>query len=653
MNDCWLGIDTGGTFTDFVYMDGDGLRVHKVLSTPAAPHEAILQGIDDMGLGKAVERGELRIVHGTTVATNAVLEGRGARTVYVANEGLTDVLRIGRQTRRDLYSLSVESSALPVDPALCVGVPARLDAEGREVIPLTSEAIAQLRDTVRALSPEAIAINLLFSFVDPAQEIAVEEALSDLGFVTRSSFVLPEYREYERGVCTWINASLGPMIRDYLSSLVDRVAPTRVAIMQSSGVTIGASQAAVRSANLLLSGPVGGLKAAISLFGDVPMMTFDMGGTSTDVALLDGGITLTSEAAIAGLPLAVPMADIHTIGAGGGSIAYCDAGGLLCVGPASAGASPGPACYGQGGTRPTVTDANLVLGRLQADAFQGGAFELDTDAGEAAIANLAAELGLSPTATALGIVDLANEHMAQALRMISVARGHDPREFHLTCFGGAGGLHLCDLAESLSMMRAIVPAAGGVFSALGMLAARPGREFARTWRCELAALTAVDLDEVVALLQQQAAEELAAEGTAIAETTVSLDLRYVGQTFTLTLTGVAIPALAEAFHRAHEAQYGHRMDRAIELVNVRLHAAGEGPAVVLGEAGIAEPGPVVEREIAGVGRARIIQRASVGQVPVAGPAVLVERNATTLVKAGWQVTADTAGHLWLEKVGGD
>src|SRR3990167_7435016 len=377
-----LGIDTGGTFTDFVLLDAAGLRIHKVLSTPEAPERAILRGIAELGLREAVSEGRVRIVHGSTVATNAALEGKGVRTAFVTNRGFADLLTIGRQTRRELYNLQPPLPQPPVPAELCFETDGRVDTQGQTLEPLTEADIAHLLEQLRAANVDAVAVCLLFSFLDPAAEQRLLAALSPHWFTSISSAVLPESGEYERGIATWLNAALGPRVQQYLTRLQEGVAPCPLAIMQSTGGTLSAEQAGARAANLLLSGPAGGMAAARFISGQLDssrLLTFDMGGTSTDVALIDGDIRLTNEGRIGPWPVAVPQVDMHTIGAGGGSIAWIDAGGLLQVGPQSAGAAPGPACYGRGGNLPTVTDANALLGRLRPDHFLGGRMPLDLD----------------------------------------------------------------------------------------------------------------------------------------------------------------------------------------------------------------------------------------------------------------------------------
>ena len=560
-----LGIDTGGTFTDFVLWHDGGMRVHKVLSTPAAPERAILQGIADLlpeliqpsecrmpgadaagnqGTDAGLDATGLHIIHGSTVATNAVLEGKGARTAYITNRGFADLLTIGRQARSALYELQPRGRPPPVPPELCLETGGRLAADGAVIDPLTSADLAELRASLARLAPEAVAINLLFSYLDDRAERAIADALPAGLFVSRSSQVLPLLGEYERGIATWLNARVGPVVAGYIDRLQHGLPGARLSVMQSSGEAVAAAQTARQAVRLLLSGPAGGLVGAGFVgraAGIERMLTFDMGGTSTDVALVDGAPRLTTEGRIAGWPVAVPMVDMHTIGAGGGSIARLDAGGALLVGPESAGADPGPACYGNGGREATVTDANLVLGRLLPDAFLGGRMRLDADAARQALHRLGTAMGLpaehAAEQAAIGIIDLANEHMARALRVISVQRGIDPRSAHLCSFGGAGGLHVCALADALGMTRAIVPERAGVLSALGMLVAPPGRLLTRTWLGPLAARDDAEVAVALDALAQQGVEALAAEGIdpALTAREDSVDLRYRGQSYTLNL----------------------------------------------------------------------------------------------------------------------
>ena len=648
-----LGVDTGGTFTDFVCYDGQSLRTHKVLSTPEAPERAILQGIEELGLSGQ----RFYLVHGSTVATNAVLEGKGVRTAYVGNRGFGDLLTIGRQARRDLYDLQPAAVPPPVPEALCFEVGGRLAADGSVVEPLEETELAALVTQLQAQGVEAVAINLLFSYLDDGFERRIEQAMPDNLFVSRSSRILPEQGEYERGIATWLNAWIGPRVAGYLQRLGRAVAPSPVHVMQSSALTIDAGQAAQRAVNLLLSGPAGGLMGAQAMGGRAGftrLLTFDMGGTSTDVALLDGTIRLTSEGAIDRYPVAVPMVDMHTIGAGGGSIAYVDTGGMLAVGPASAGADPGPACYGHGGTQPTVTDANLVLGRLLPTVFLGGGMPLDAAAAHAVLGRLGEEMGATAEQAALGVVALANEHMAQALRVISVQRGIDPGEFSLMAFGGAGGLHVCALAEALAIPRALVPPYAGVLSALGMLLAPRGRQLSHTLCLPLQAQDDVGLKARLQALTEQGRAELLAEGVDgdCIRAGYSLDLRYRGQRFTLNVAYDTVEQALAAFHSAHHQRFGHALQVPVELVNLRVALSADSampdlaapvpaysgsPLETVGLVGEPQSVPVWRREALGVDRAHD------------GPLLIVDDAATTFVSTGWRVCSRQDGCLLLER----
>lgn len=660
-----LGVDTGGTFTDFVLIGKDGLQTHKVLSTPDAPQRAILQGIHALGLADAVAAGQVSIIHGSTVATNAALENKGVRTAFITNKGFRDILTIGRQTRPSLYSLEMPPADKPVPQDLCLEVSGRVDAQGRIIQELATADLQKLLADLEALKPDAIAITLLFSFLNEDHEARVEhylrEHLNWQPFICRSSFVLPEYREYERGIATWLNASLGPLVKNYLLDLKQGTKPSPLSIMQSTGGTISAEQAADKAVNLLLSGPAGGLAAASWLARTLQIpgvMTFDMGGTSTDVALLDGGnIQLSSEGRIGSWPVAVPMVDMHTIGAGGGSIAWLDAGGLLRVGPESAGARPGPACYGLGGEQATVTDANLLLGRLQAASFMDGAISLDEQAARKAIANLAEKLALTNEECAAGIIKIANEHMAQALRVISVEKGHDPKQFRLCCFGGAGGLHICALANALGMTQGLVPMHAGVLSALGMLLAPVERHLSHNFQQLLSACDEAAIRQQFATMREQALAGLAAEGLDTLdndslESEYHADVRYHGQSSTLNLPWQGPDRTAEDFHQLHASRYGHRLHAEPELVNLRIsikstarqHELPENasevaakPQQVLSLYGFADEVKVYQREALATGQ------------KISGPALILEKNATTLIEAEWCAISDRFGNLYLDK----
>ncbi len=649
-----LGVDTGGTFTDFVLYRAGVMRIHKVLSTPQAPEQAILRGIDDLGLASD----GLVIVHGSTVATNAALEGKGVRTLYIGNRGLQDILTIGRQARRELYNLQPQALPPPVAASDCLQTGGRLDSRGGVVEPLNDEELNGLRRQVLERNPQAVAINLLFSYLDDRFERAIEAAMPEGIFCSRSSAVLPASGEYERGIATWLNSWVGPLVAGYIDRLGERLPGARLSVMQSSGEAIAAEQAARQAVRMLLSGPAGGLVGAAFVANAShrrQLLTLDMGGTSTDVALIDGSPRLTREGHIGPWPVAVPMVDMHTIGAGGGSLAWLDEGGMLQVGPESAGADPGPVCYARGGTQVTVTDANLILGRLRGSAFLGGRMQLDLGAAQQAMSRLADRLELSMECAAEGVVRVANEHMARALRVISVERGVDPRGFTLVSFGGAGGLHVCALADALGMRAAMVPINAGVLSALGMLATRPGRQLVHTYLAPVEALSDAELNEAFSRLAQGGVAALVAEG--LGEEQISaehaLDLRYLGQSYTLTVPWRTLAQAEQAFHRLHETRYGHRMQAPVELVNLRL--ALHGPETGIELSSPSGTGPAEPAELLNVwGFDSPVPRFERGLLAVdqliCGPALITEMASTTWLAPGWGCRSDCAGNLLLERL---
>ena len=652
--DAWLGVDTGGTFTDFVYFDGANLRIHKVLSTPDDPARAILQGLEQMGLESAAQAGRLAVIHGSTVATNAALEGKGVATAYVTNQGLEDVLTLGRQHRRELYNLMPAVEPPPVPPQQCFGVAFRTGPDGHRLCEPSDEQLQALTEAIRLAGVSAVAINLVFCFLDPESEDRLAAAMPEDCFVSRASRVLPESGEYERGIATWLNAWLGPRVQQYLGRLGQALGRAPVSMMQSSGGTIALEQAGEHAVNLLLSGPAGGLAAARYLgesLGEEALLTFDMGGTSTDVALVRHQVALTTEGFIGPWPVAVPMVDMHTIGAGGGSLARVDAGGVLQVGPESAGADPGPACYGRGGTEPTVTDANRVLGRLPDAVAMGGGLRLDRDAALAAFEPLTGAINGSAQAVAEGVIRLANEHMARALRTISIQRGDDPRGYRLCCFGGAGGLHVCALAEALGMWKALVPLHGGVLSALGMLVAPRERQLSRTLLLPVDDDTPARASPALAALERDGRRALEAEGVDAAriEAQWMLAMRYEGQSFTLDIPWEGGVELVHRFALQHQHQYGHRLDCRVQLVSVRVAVrapagqwrlpdwradpdAKDSQTMVAGETE-----PVTVRARAGLHAGEILE----------GPMLITEAVSTTWLARGWRAQVSREGHLLL------
>ena len=644
-----IGVDTGGTFTDFAVFQNGHLTTHKELSTPEDPSQAILKGLSNMGLADK----PAIVIHGSTVATNAVLEGKGCRVAYICNRGFSDILSLGRQQRPALFKLQQPSPEPPVPKELCIAIKGRVDSQGEIIEALDREELAELPLRLKAAGAEAVAINLLFSFLRPDEEQAVAEQLEADYFVSQSHEVLPEIREYERGIATWLNAYVGPLMRRYLKGLSDSLPKFRLNVMRSDGTTISADRASMQSVRLLLSGPAGGLSAAKYLgakAGRTRLITFDMGGTSTDVALLEACIPLADKASIGPYPVAIPTVDLHTIGAGGGSIACTDSGGMLKVGPESAGAVPGPACYGRGGTSPTVTDAHVVLGRIPSKVRLGGDLGIDLKAATAALEDLAKELNCGLVDAALGVIGLANEHMARALRLISVERGHEPAEYSLMSFGGAGGLHVCDLAEALGMKHAIIPAFGGVLSALGMLVSQPGRVYTQTVLKTLDTLSADHIDALFNPLEAQAKRELQKEGLGEDEldTRYELLLRYRGQSGRSAFGLAAPEVLIQRFRERHEAEYGYLLDLPIELAEIRIHLRGIAAIEELGadQSTAGRPGQVYMAELG-----RDIPFWFRGNLPmnqeIPGPVIIGEPNATSYIKPGWRLWKDSMGHLIL------
>ena len=650
-----VGVDVGGTFTDFFFVRADGVTLHhKVPSTPADPARAILEG-----LAGFVEGVDVSLVHGTTVATNALLERKGARTALVATRGFADVARIGRQARPSLYDLEPPTQTPLVTDARLFEVDERLDASGAVLVPL--EDLAVLRDALARADVESVAVVLLHAFAHPAHERAVAEALAPLGVsVSLSSSVSAEYREYERASTTLVNAYVAPVMDRYIARLEEDLPVREFRIMQSNGGSMPSGEARRLPVHTILSGPAGGVCGASRVAeaaGFTRFVTFDMGGTSTDVALHDGAVGVTSEGGVEGFPLRVPMVDIHTVGAGGGSIAYLE-GGVLRVGPESAGAVPGPACYGRGGTRCTVTDANLVLGRLSPAHFLGGRMALDEGAAHRAVAALADALDegsplRSPEHLAAAVIAVVNSGMERALRVISVQRGHDVREHALFTFGGAGGLHAVDLARALGMCTVIVPASPGTLSAFGVLNADVVKDMAQTVLGREGAVASV-----LAALERDGRGVLAHEGvTATPRVTRAVDLRYAGQSYEITVPFDSLDDARASFHAAHARRFGYCDERALtEVVNARVRLVVETPAVPLPTiAAAAGPPPVLSTRRVWCGadegwaQARLFERAhlAAGHV-IEGPAIVLELTSTTWVPPNAVARVDGSANLIIE-----
>ncbi len=648
-----LAVDTGGTFTDVLLWEDGTLKALKVPSTPADPSEAVLQGIREM-LGKD---NAFELLHGSTVATNALLERKGARVVLVTNAGFEDVIEIGRQNRPQLYALVGHRPPPLVARDDRIGVAGRISAEGTEVDPLDDSALEKLPDRVRGA--DSIAVVLLHSYANADHEDRVAKALEGVGVpLSVSSRLLPEFREYERASTTVVNAYVGPKMSSYLGRLDAESGAESVRIMGSNGGALSVARAKAEPVHTILSGPAGGVVGALAWArraGDDRIITFDMGGTSTDVSLCPGEPLHTKEYQIDGQPVAIPVLDIHTVGAGGGSLARVDAGGALRVGPQSAGAEPGPICYGRGGTRVTVTDAHVWLGRIPTDGFLGGSGHLDRDAIEGPMKALAEALGTTLEAAALGVIDVADSAMESALRVISVERGFDPSDFVLVAFGGAGGLHVAGLADRLGAKSAMVPPDPGLLSAYGMLAADVTCETSRT------VLLGADhpgrdsrMEGAFEELQKTATASLTQEGIPDANITLRrwVDARYRGQSFELR---VPAERWVEEFHELHRTRYGYdRPDTPIEAVTLRVVASAPGPelrheTVPASEAELAVETVSVYAEGSNVPAARVWRSEMKAGHAVGGPALILEYSSTTWVPTGWRATCDATGVLLLSR----
>jgi len=658
-----VGVDTGGTFTDFVFEQDGQIQLFKVPSTPADPSLAIRQGLDRICSEVPIQLADIEVVHGTTVGTNALLQRRGARTALITTKGFEDVLVIGRQARPELYNLNAVKPPPLVADELRFGVAERVVASGEVIQPLDGSSLDELVERLNNAGVESLAISLLFSFLHPQHEELVAQALTQLKIpLSLSSQILPEYREYERTSTVVINAYLQPLMGRYLSRLKTGFG---LRVMQSSGGSISAEMAAVEPVRTILSGPSGGvvgaLRAAQSA-GLQNIITFDMGGTSTDVALCDGGaIRTTNEATVAGLPVAVSVMDIHTVGAGGGSIARVDEGGSLRVGPESAGADPGPACYGRS-LLPTVTDAHVVLGHFGGGGLLGGEFKLDANRAREAIQQLANDLSrvsgkrCSVVAAAEGILSVANTNMERALRHISVERGHDPRQFALLPFGGAGGLHAVELARALRIPMVIAPPAPGALSAVGVMVADVIKDQSRTVMFANDPKQIARLGKVFGEMEREAAALLRAEGFARAKQRHerSLAMRYRGQSFELEVRNTT-GDIAASFHRAHRERYGYAQQHSeIEIVSARLRSFGLVPKLpvrkIAAASGTARPHGNVMTYFAGRKvNAPVYKRDELrGGVKLKTPCIVTEYSATTLIPAGAKARVDRFGNILID-----
>jgi N-methylhydantoinase A len=635
-----IGVDAGGTFTDFIVLHDNGrMENFKIRSNPRAPHLVILEGLNRAASGVTAD-----VVHGSTVATNALLERKGARTAFVTTEGFCDLLLIGRQNRAELYNLAPVPRTPLVPRELCFTVKERTFFDGTiEWAPHAAE-LRKLKKRLKRAGVESVALCFLHSYRNPENEKLAEQLLDWDGSFCASHSICPEFREYERASTTVLNAYVGPLMDSYIGRLREGCRH-RISILQSNGGFMTAEEARRHPVRTVLSGPAGGVGGAVAAArasGYRKILGFDMGGTSTDVCLCDGKPTESTEAYVDGFPVRVPMLDIHTVGAGGGSIARVDEGGLLRVGPESAGADPGPACYGTG-DEPTVTDAHVVLGRIEANQFLGGTMSLDPDRAGRAVDRVAAKLGLDRTAAAEGILRVANANMQRAIRVVSVERGHDPREFALVAFGGCGGLHGCEVAEELAIPSVLVPRDAGSLSALGMLLADHKRDFSA------GVLGSPSVEQAFAALERQARKEL--RGARLQRW---VDVRYAGQSYELTVPWTR-GGLAARFHREHQRIYGYsNPSRSLEIVTARVRAVRGVKRPSLRFKPARDTAAPQLRRMYLSGRWRkvpVFYRGQVGTEEQDGPALVLDYGATSLVPRGWTFRRDSADNLVLHRLG--
>ncbi len=649
-----VGVDTGGTFTDFIYKAENGKwEIYKVLSTPSNPANAVLNGIKNIIISN-----KFKVIHGSTVATNSILERKGAYTAFITSKGFEDIIEIGRQNRTELYNLFYKRNPPLVPKELRFGLKCRVNSEGKVIVDIDDGELEGLVKKIEDAKAESIAVCFLFSYLNPEHELKVERAFERLGIpVSLSHKILAEFREYERASTTIINAYVAPKMKRYIQSLIDGILGNELRIMQSNGGSISAEVAMNESVRTILSGPAGGAVGAYEIgkmAGYNKLITFDMGGTSTDVSLIDDKLPLTFESEIAGFPVKVPMIDIHTVGAGGGSIAYLDAGGSLKVGPESAGADPGPICYGKG-EKITVTDANLYLGRLVPEFFLGGNMRLDRERLNTYFKDMAKRVGLTEVELAEGILTVANANMERAIRVISVDRGYDPREFVLFSFGGAGGMHAAFLAQLLKIPKVFVPKNPGILSAIGMLLADIVKDYSLTVMLKADETSYSELKHLFEPLDETGVKGLLSEGIGREKIVLEhyLDMRYMGQSYEIVVP--FSENFVEDFHRLHEKNYGYSDEtKRVEIVNIRLRAIGspEKPVfekierassesidnAIIGEKNVIFSGDYKITKI--VDRDKLLA----GNV-FEGPAIVVEYSSTIVIPPNCKATVDDFGNL--------
>jgi N-methylhydantoinase A len=652
-----IGVDTGGTFTDCIFTDGTELKIYKLLSTPENPARAVLQGLRHL----CADLQHVNIVHGSTVATNALLERKGARTALITTKGFEDILEIGRQTRPDLYDPFVTKLPPLVPGRLRFGVTERLAYDGTVLTALSTQEIDAVLRRIQQSRAQSLAICLLHAYANPQHEEALAQAAARLDIpISISSHVLPEFREYERCSTTVVNAYLRPVMQRYLQTLASELAGAHLSVMRSNGGIMSAERAHQEAVHTVLSGPAGGVVGAFHAAREVGYtraITFDMGGTSTDVSLCDEQPRTTTETVVAGCPIKVPVIDIHTVGAGGGSLAYLDRGGALRVGPQSAGADPGPACYGKG-RELTVTDANLYLGRLHPDWFLGGQMRLDVERARTAVETFARTLHMPAEEACQGIIEVANANMEGAMRVISVERGYDPREFLLVSFGGAGGMHAADLARRLSIPEVLIPAHPGILSAFGMLISDYMQEYAQTVRVPASEFTPARAAQAFRDLEERGYQAMLADGVAPEHIRMTrfVDMCYVGQSFELVVPYA--PTFIEAFHHHHEQRYGYEDSaRPTQVVNVRVQVVGPAGATYPASMGLEAHG---DARAAQVDTLPMYVDKQWQQAPVYdrqrlapgsrfhGPALITEYSATTVVPADFSARVDGRRNVILQ-----
>ncbi len=661
------GVDIGGTFTDIVLSEDGQLRVHKLPSTPQNPAAAMLAGLEMMTGGISALK---RVAHGSTVATNAILERNGAKTAFITTEGFRDLLFIGRQNRPELYALQPQLSPPLIPRELCFEVPERLDHTGKAINPLDMTALEKVLDAIAQQNVDSIAVCLLYSYVNPDHERIIRQRIVQRGLlsawqVALSNEVLPEFREYERASTVALEAYVRPVMGKYVaalqSELSNRGSEIGLNVMKSDGGVMSANRVKERAILTALSGPAAGVIGAYHLAqqaGFDQVITLDMGGTSTDIALCPGETPRRPESEIDGLPLRMRLLDIETIGAGGGSIARVDAGGLLRVGPESAGAEPGPACYGRGGKHATVSDANAVLRRIMPQHFLGGEMQIDIDAALRVVNEVAERLDLSVGDAARGILDVTNVNIDRAVRRVSVARGHDPRQFTLVAFGGAGPLHACAIADQLAIPRVMIPRHPGVLCAYGLLVADVVLDYSRPILSPVTTATIPQLADMLEEMIAEARDALKAEGIPRKRRgyVASLDMRYQGQAHELNVTMHGGDDLAESFHSAHETAYGHRLPgRTVEVVNLRLQAVGRVPSPKIEVEAVASGASAADARI-GSQRgddaitALYSREALKPGMHFSGPALVFQLDSTVYVADQWAARVDGYHNLILSRM---